>query len=306
LELLAQSSAFDVLIAQVDLSRYRSAADQEWNRFVLDALGRTAGEHGMFAAVTTAHTTDPPNWAYELARELDVALLRGARDAAGAIARVARWRPRLPLAPEWGEPIAIEDLLVREGALPEHESCCVLERYGVRFPARARARSPEEAAAVAARLGTPVVVKRDGPAHKAKDHGVRLGIETPEQAAKAAAELGGPVLVARQAFRGTELFCGAVRDPHYGPVIAIGSGGIDVEKNARSLAILGPLSHHDAAELLREAGLPDPHRAVALAAEAVSRLMHEHPEVVEVDINPLICGESETLAVDALVVVKHS
>jgi len=99
---------------------------------------------------------------------------------------------------------------------------------------------------------------------------VRLGIETPEQAAKAAAELGGPVLVTRQASRGAELFCGAVRDPHYGPVIAIGSGGIDVEKSARSLAILGPLSHHDAAGLLREAGLRDPHRALARAAEAVS------------------------------------
>jgi acetyltransferase len=305
LELLAASRAFDLLVAQVDLSRFRSAADQEWNRVVLEALGRVTGEHELFAAVITAHTSDPPDWAYELARTLDVALLRGARDGAAAIARVARWRPRVPASPAWGEPIAIDDLLVRDGALSEHESCRILERYGVRFAARGLARTPEEAATVTRRLGTPVVVKRDGPAHKAKHGGVRIGIETPAQAATEAARLGCPVLVARQAHEGAESFCGAVRDPHYGPVVAVGAGGVDVETSARSLAVLGPLSYRDAEGTICEAGLSDPHGALARAAEAVSRLAHEHPEVVEVDINPLISGDLETIAVDALVVVKR-
>jgi acetate---CoA ligase (ADP-forming) len=303
MEILAESDVFDVLLAQVDLSRFRSPSDQAWNKLVLEALGRAADRRGLFAAVTTAHTTDPPDWAFELARALDVALLRGPRDATAAIARVARWRPRLPTSPAWGDPIAIAHLITRDGPLPEHESCQILERYGVHFAPRMRAQTPRQAAQAARELGSPVVVKRDGPAHKARSGGVRLGIETPEAAAIAAEQLGLPVLVARQSPPGTELFCGAVRDPDYGPVIAVGQGGVDVEENARTAAILGPLSHEDAVLLVADAGLPDPHGELARAAGAVSRLMHEHPEISEVDINPLICSQNETIAVDALIIV---
>jgi acetate---CoA ligase (ADP-forming) len=306
LQILAADGNPDVLLAQVDLSRFRSASDQDWNREVVQALGRIAGEHGLFAAVTTVHTTDPPDWAYDLARTLDIALLRGARDATAAIARIATWSPHLPSEPAWGDPIAIEDLLVRDGALPEHESCSILERYGVPFAPRGRAQSPQQAAEIAQRLGAPVVVKRDGPAHKARGGGVRLSIDTPENAALAAAQLGGAVVVARQVSAGAELFCGAVRDPHYGSVIALGAGGSHIEDNATVTAILGPLSRQDAARMVSKTGFADPHGALALASEAVSRLMHEHPEVTEVDINPLICNESETIAVDALVVVASS
>jgi acetate---CoA ligase (ADP-forming) len=304
LEILAASGAFDVLLAQVDLSRFRSVSDQEWNRVVLQALGRTAERHELFAAVATAHTSDPPDWAYELARRLDIALLRGARDGSAAIARVASWHPRLPAKPAWGSVIAIDDLLTRDGALPEHESCSILERYGVRFSPRRPARTPEEAAQAAAGMGTPVVVKRDGPAHKARGGGVQLGVNSPEAAAHAAARLGGPVLVARQAPPGTELFCGAVRDPDYGPVIAVGLGGADVDNSPRVATILGPLDREAAVRLVAEAGVPDPHGALAKAAEAVSRLAHEHPRVAEIDINPLICSASDTIAVDALVVIE--
>jgi acetyltransferase len=112
------------------------------------------------------------------------------------------------------------------------------------------------------------------------------------------------VLVARQALPGIELFCGATRDADYGPVIAVGLGGTDVEHNEGAATILGPLSHRDAERFIADAGIPDPHGALAKAAEAVSRLAHEHPDVAEIDINPLICSDSETIAVDALVVVE--
>jgi acyl-CoA synthetase (NDP forming) len=306
LEILAVSGAFDALLAQVDLSRFRSPEDQDWNRVVLEGLGHAAGRHGLFAAATTAHTSDPPEWASTLARELDIALLRGTRDATAAIARVASWRPRTPSAPSWGEPIAIDDLLVRRGALPEHESASILERYGVPFAARRRASTPEEAAQAVRDLGAPVVIKRDGPAHKARDAGVQLGIDTPEAAALAARRMGCPVLVARQAAPGTELFCGVVRDRDYGPVVAVGRGGVDVEGHTDTAVVLGPLSRQDAVRLVEEAGLPDPHGTLARAAEAVSRLAHEHPQVVEIDINPVICNDADTIAVDALVVVSDA
>src|SRR5207247_6767414 len=105
------------------------------------------------------------------------------------------------------------DLLPAEGALPEHESAAVLERYGIAFPPRRRASSPEEAAAAAAELGFPVVVKVDGPAHKARAGGVALGVGSPELAAERAAALGGRVLVARQAAAGAAVLCAIVRAP---------------------------------------------------------------------------------------------
>ncbi len=305
LELLGASGRFDVLIAQVDLSRFRSRGDQAWNRIVVEALGHVASEHGLFGAMTTTHTSDPPDWAFERARALDIALLRGVGNAASAIVRVAGWRPRVPLRPTWSEPIPIDDLLVRSGALPEHESCLILERYGVPFAARERANTRADVAAAAMRLGFPVVIKRDGQAHKARSGGVRTGIETAEQAARAAAELGLPVLIARQIPAGEEFFCGAVRDADYGPVIAVGRGGTGVETNDRSSTVIGPLSERDAGELVAESGLVDPHSTLARTVTAVSRLTDEHPEVIEVDINPLIRGTSSTIAVDALVVIER-
>lgn len=149
------------------------------------------------------------------------------------------------------------------------------------------------------------MLKTDGPAHKARDGGVRLGITNPEQAADVARELGGSVLVAHQVPAGEELFCGAIRDPTYGPVIALGRGGVDIEQRRDATTVLGPLTEADAALIIADAGLPDPHGALARAAAAVSRLLTDHPTVVEVDINPLIVTPEETIAVDGLIIVDR-
>lgn len=311
IELLAGCDEVDVLLALVDLSRFRSDSDQLWNRVVLESLGASARRHGLFAAAVTVHTSDPPEWAASLAVELDIALLRGTRNATAALARVARWRPRTlgvteGMADAVAEAVAAAplcELSMVEGALAEHESCEVLSRYGVRFAARRRAHTPDGAAAAVRELGGPVVVKTDGPAHKAREGGVRLGITSPEQAAAVARKFGGSVLVARQVPAGEELFCGASRDPTYGPVIALGRGGIDIEQRGDTTTVLGPLSQADAALVIADAGLPDPHGGLARAAAGVSRLLQEHPAVLEVDINPLIVTPEETIAVDGLIIV---
>jgi acyl-CoA synthetase (NDP forming) len=304
LELIADAGCYDVLIAQVDLSRFRDAADQEWNALIVRALGAATRRGTLFGAVITSHTTDPPEWAQELAAQLDLALLRGARDATAAIARVARWRPVREAAPEWTAPVAIDDLVTTDGALPEHESSAVLERYGIPFARRRRARDPHEAARAATELGGTVVVKADGPAHKSRAGGVILGVRGPAEARAAAQRLGGRVLVAAQLDGGAELFCGMTRDEHYGPVVAVGTGGsgIDGARPAVSLAPLGP-SH--ARALVEDAGLDDADGTFVHAVQAVGRLAAEHPEVVEVDINPFIVSDSGVVAVDALLVVDR-
>ena len=178
------------------------------------------------------------------------------------------------------------------------------------FPPRERCATPDEAAAACERLGGPVVVKVDGPAHKQAAGGVALGITSPADAREAAARMGGRVLVARQVEAGVEAFCGMTRDPDYGPVLAVGLGGRAIEALGLAAVALAPLADAGARALVAEAPgiaqLASPAAADALAETlvALSRLALERPEVDEIDVNPLILGADGATAVDALVVVK--
>ena len=94
------------------------------------------------------------------------------------------------------------------GPLPEHESALVLERFGVPFAPRARAATPAEAGRAAERLGFPVVVKLDGPAHKSREGGVVLDVTLGGGRGRRAQRLGGPVLVAKQVEAGPRCCAG--------------------------------------------------------------------------------------------------
>ncbi|MGI8421163.1 MAG: acetate--CoA ligase family protein, partial [Gaiellaceae bacterium] len=305
LELMAASEAFDILLAQVDLSQFRGNTEQGWIETIVRGLAAAAAGRSVFAAVTSVHSADPPRQIQALARELDLPLLRGAGPAMRALARVAGWRPARVDRGERSETIGLGGLLDVEGALPEHESALVLERYGVRFAARRRAATSDEAAAAAAEIGWPVVVKLDGPAHKSRVGGVVLGVETPEEAADAARSLGASVLVAEQLPPGIEAFCGMTRDPQYGPILAVGAGGTAVESLGRIVLAAAPIDAETALELVAEAGIELARDEVASALVALSRLAAEHPEIAEIDLNPLILSADGAIAVDALVVVHR-
>jgi acetyltransferase len=308
LELLAGSGGYDVLLAQIDLSQYRGASETEWCELIVRALAAVCDGTGVFPAVTSVHSSDPPAAIAALARELDVALLRGSAHAMRALASVARWRPRPRVDEGWETPAL--DVPPRDGALPELESAAMLEAYGVPFPSRGRAATPAEAAVLAAQLGFPVVVKVDGPAHKSVAGGVVLGVESSDAAEAAAARLGGQVFVARQVAPGPEAICGMSRDPEYGPVVAVGLGGVAVEALGLAAVGLAPLSLAEARELVALApGLARiasgaAQEALAATLVAVARLAVDHPDVVEIDVNPLILGEDGAVAVDALVVTR--
>ena len=305
LELLAESGDYDVLVALADLSQFRDATNDEWLELTLRTLARLAGEHdGMFCAMTTVHSADPPRAFQELSRELDVPLLRGPRDAMRALAGVVGRRPYDPIAAPAETPDVSDLLAVGPGALPEHESAVVLERFGVPFAERRRAATPDEAAAVAAEIGSPVVVKVDGAAHKARAGGVVLGVSSPEEAAEAARRLGGVVLVARQAEPGREVLCGMTRDPDFGPILAVGRGGIAVEAHDDVALSSAPLDNASAERLVAEARVVDPHGVVAATLVAISDCAVGNPRIESIEVNPLIVSESGTTAVDALVVVR--
>jgi acetyltransferase len=309
LSILRETGSYDVLLAQLDLSRHRGAHEEGWCAFVTAALADAVEGTDIFPAVTSVHATDPPAAIAELARGRDVALLRGTREGLRAIAAVARWSARPHrVAAAAHEPAPAEPLPA--GAMAEHDSCALLERYGVTFPPRVRCSTPGEAADAFERVGGPVVVKVDGPAHKQAAGGVVLGVTSRAEARAAAERLGGRVLVAHQVPSGAEAFCGLTRDPDYGPVLAVGLGGRAVEALGLAAVALAPLGEDAARVLVAEApGLaqlasPAATGALAHALAALSRLAADRPEIDEVDINPLILGDDGAIAVDALVVVK--
>jgi acetate---CoA ligase (ADP-forming) len=311
LELMARSGAFDILLAQVDHSQFRGSWEQGWATLIVESLAKAVEGTDVFPAVTTVQMSDPLPELSAVARELDLPLLRGSGAAVRALARVACRRPAQPPPSLSWEPVEIADLIPHDGPLPEHESAAILERYGVALPPRRRAASPDETAQAAAELGFPVVVKIDGPAHKVQGGAVALGVSSAGDAAARAALLGGRVLVARQLAPGPEAICGLTRDPTYGPLVTVGIGGAAVEALSLVAVALAPLERDAALELVDEApGLAAvastaAREALAYALVALGRLAVDHPEVAEVDVNPLILSANGAVAVDALVVVDR-
>lgn len=304
LELLAASEEFDVLQAQVDLSQFRDQGNDGWCELTIRALVEHAQAHDLFPVATSVHNADPPLAFQQLARDLDLALLRGPRDALIALAKVAQWRP-VPIDEVAGPPAEGAESISGAGPLPEHESSAILERYGVRFAPHRRAATPAEAAAAATEIGFPVVVKIDGVAHKAREGGVVLGVETPEGVAAAAERLGGNVLVARQLAPGLEAFVGMTRDPAFGPILAVGRGGVEIESVDQSVSVAAPVDLESARLLVSEAGFTAGVDDLAAALVAVSRLATTHPEIVEIDVNPLLVDGDRATAVDALIVLRE-
>jgi acyl-CoA synthetase (NDP forming) len=178
-----------------------------------------------------------------------------------------------------------------------------------------RCRSAASAAAAADRLGYPVVAKVDHPdlVHKSDAGGVRLGLGNGAEVAETAAELlglakGALVLVQHQ-HRGVELLVGGVRDPEFGAMVVAGLGGVLVEVERDVQLAVAPVDAGQAEAMLRSLrgaailgglrGSPPVHLGfVAETIVAVGDLMVAHPEIAELDLNPVLAGPDGCMAVD--------
>jgi acyl-CoA synthetase (NDP forming) len=174
---------------------------------------------------------------------------------------------------------------------------------------------PDQAVSAADRLGYPVVAKVAHPAltHKTDVGGVRLGLLTAVAVRSAAHDLlaladGAAVLVQPQR-EGVELVIGGIRDPAFGPVVMAGLGGVLVEVRRDVQLAVAPVDEAQALALLRSLrgaavftglrGRPPADLApIAAMIVAVGDLMAGHPEIAELDLNPVLIGSGPPVAVD--------
>lgn len=212
--------------------------------------------------------------------------------------------------------------------LPEVDGLALLRTAGVPVVAAVRAVDPASAGEAATDLGgRPLAVKLDavGIAHKTDIGGVRLGVvgaDATRAAAEELLELGQArglevrgVIVEPMAEPGTELIVGMTRDPLFGPAVLVGFGGVFAEVLDDAAIRLAPLGREDALAMLEKLrgapllsgarGRPPVDRgAVADLIVALARLAWERPDIVAVDLNPVVASPGGALAVDALVVLE--
>jgi acyl-CoA synthetase (NDP forming) len=300
---------------------------------VLDALRAIGREHALAKPILVGGVDEGGGvFADDLAalRQAGVPYLPTAERMLRAVARIATHRQRDDaVAPLDARPIA--GLAQVGSTIPEYRSKAIMGAQGIAFPTFALAQSAAEAVAAADRLGYPVVLKAQSPElpHKSDAGGVIVNLSDPRAvrqgwdrlmanlaAARPGLALDG-VLVEAMAAKGVELIVGARNDPHWGPTILVGFGGVAAEL-LHDVRLLPPDLTRDAivAEIrkLRMAPLLDGFRgapamdiaAVADMVQRLGRMIAATPAIAEVDLNPVIVypqGEG-ALALDALISLR--
>ena len=196
-----------------------------------------------------------------------------------------------------------------------------LAEAGVPFGAARTVSSRDEAFAAARELGYPVVLKASDLLHKSDAGGVVLGLRDEHELAAAVDDLAarlGPesfsVEAAEDVAAGFELLVGARRDPRFGPVVVVGAGGIHAEVLRDTAVALAPVSEEKAEDLVRSLAAaplftgargrpPLDVGAAARAVVALSQFAAAHPEVAEVEVNPLLVRRDGTVGLDARIVL---
>jgi acetyltransferase len=212
--------------------------------------------------------------------------------------------------------------------LDEGDSKALLRAYGIPIVQTLKAANPDEVAEAARAIGGTVVVKirSQDITHKAEIGGVALDLATPDDARAAAQAMESHIraLLPRARLEGftvdemirrpgsTELIAGIASDATFGPVILFGRGGTSVAESDDTAVALPPLTRVLAADLIDRTRVSRQLRARGNRSAAklsdiedilivLARIATDHPEIVELDINPLLVDETGVIALDARV-----
>jgi len=250
--------------------------------------------------------------------------------AAECLGAVLRERHRPESIPESGTmqqdlPAALTNILASAaaGPLDEHLSKEFLRNCGIPTVAERIVTDEKQVEAAAAAIGYPVVMKGllPGSVHKTEMGLVRLEIPDGPVALRTFAALmermegRGQVLIQRQFPGKVELILGLVRDPQFGPCVMFGLGGVTAELFGDAVFAVTPLTRRDALGLIGRIhgqkmldgfrGAPPVDREeIVRILVALGEIGFAFPRIREIDINPLICGEEESMAVDATIILE--
>ena len=276
------------------------------------SLGRTSSDLAVPVIVQTMYWQSSPARAL---RELGVPVFRDVEPALRSLARAAGHE----LAPAKGVPDLPEPArpAAGDGYFDARE---LLAAAGVPFAPARQVTDADGAASAAAALGYPVVLKALGLLHKSDAGGVVLGLEDEAALRAAVAELDARLAPPGYAVErmvaapgAVELIVGTKQDPRFGPVLIVGLGGLYAEVLRDAAVALAPAEPDHVEELLRglagaalltgaRGRAPLAVRAAAEAAAALSRVAAEHPELAEVEVNPLLVTRSAAIGLDARIV----
>lgn len=259
-------------------------------------------------------------------------------DAARAVALAARhgrWRVRgegtiwtpSDARPERAAAIISDELGRGGGWLSPASAIALLDCYALPLLETRVVTSAEEAVAAAVELGTPVALKANarGLVGKNAAGAVELGLPDAAAILGAAAEIDANVdragyrpdglIVQKMSTGGIELIVGMVHDPSFGPVLACGPGAKTTGVMKDIAVRITPVTDLDVREMLRslqsfsilEGGADGPHHDLAAIEQllmGVSALVEAHPEIAELDLNPVVASPDGALIVDAQVRVE--
>lgn len=227
----------------------------------------------------------------------------------------------------------IEQCLQQKGRiLTEIESKAILSAYGIPVNPTIAASSSADAVRAAKDIGFPVVLKVNSPdiAHKTEVRGVRFYLRNDQevraafaqiiedaQAHNAGARILGVTVETQEGQPDCELILGSKRDPDFGPLILFGLGGTFTEVMEDWAIDLPPLNLHLAHSLIQRTRVyrvlqgyrEIPPANLDLLGEIlvrISQLVTDFPEIVELDINPLMLVHGKVVAVDARMVIEPS
>jgi acetyltransferase len=231
---------------------------------------------------------------------------------------------------DWARAIIDEELKSGNGILTEIESKSLLTAYGIPVTHTEVATSVEEAKRLATHMGYPIVVKVHSPdiVHKTEAGGVQLDLYS-EAAVSVAyrktiknaraynpeAKILGVTLQPMIQRPDYEILLGAKRDENFGPVILFGMGGVLTELLKDWSIGLPPLNRSLARKLMESTRAYSllkgyrnkPGANLALLEEMIirlSQLLEDFPEIIELDMNPVIVNEGRPIAADARVILR--
>jgi acetyltransferase len=197
--------------------------------------------------------------------------------------------------------------------LGEREAREVIAAYGFRLPQNVLTRTVDEAVATATRIGFPVALKIVSPdiLHKTDVGGVRLNLQDADAVAEGFSAIDASVrrffhsaviqgiAVQEMVAGGKEVILGMTRDPSFGPLLMFGLGGIYVEVLKDVAFRVAPIGPDEAEAMIREirsfpllrgvrGEKPSDMAAMVEALERLSQLCTDFPEILELDVNPLL------------------